>query len=108
MSHVRRSALAWWPPLFGLMVMVAIVAFDIPNVQASSAQNAPSFAIMAPTRDKAKSDEAIARLRKSSEAKGTTYNEEKYKDATIVVGDAPRRVVGAGGGRTHVDEDQRA
>ena len=26
MSNVRRSVLAWWPPLFALMVVVAIIA----------------------------------------------------------------------------------
>ena len=67
---------------------IGIALFDVPSAQSSSASSIPTFVVFAPTRDKAKSDEALARIRKAAEAKGTTFTEEKYKDATLVIGQA--------------------
>src|SRR5712692_53726 len=65
---------------------IAIAAFDFTGFQSAGSQDQPNFVFISPTRDKAKSDEALARIRKCAEDNGTTYTEEKYKDATIVVG----------------------
>jgi hypothetical protein len=70
---------------------VAIALMDLTGVQQAfgsspSSAPTPNLVIMAPTRDKAKSDAALADIRKRVESKGTTFSEEKYKDTTLVVG----------------------
>lgn len=68
-------------PWIGTEIGVAVLAMP-----KSGSAGEPTLVIIANTRDRAKSDEALARLRKNAEAKGTTFTEETYKGTKIVVG----------------------
>src|SRR5205823_12463475 len=62
---------------------IAVVLLDAPIVGSSTP---PNFVVIAQTRDKAKSDEALARVRKQAEDGGATFSEEQYKGVKIVAG----------------------
>ncbi len=70
---------------------IAVAVFDFSTLSQTSPPSNPEFVVLASTRDKAKSDEALARIRKSGEGKGTTYGEETYKGTTIVIGKSKAR-----------------
>ncbi|MBI5877139.1 MAG: DUF3352 domain-containing protein [Chloroflexi bacterium] len=66
-----------------------VALFELPPASAASSSTAVAQAkwvVFASTRDVKKSDEVLARLRKSDEGKGATYTEEQYKGATIAIG----------------------
>jgi hypothetical protein len=72
---------------------IGIALMDMTGVQqainssgSSAASTPPNLVIIVPTRDKAKSDAALAAMRKREEGKSTTFSEEKYKDVTITIG----------------------
>ncbi|TMC49559.1 MAG: DUF3352 domain-containing protein [Chloroflexi bacterium] len=62
---------------------IALVLLDAPVVGSSTP---PNLVLIAATRDKTKSDEALARIRKQAEDGGATFTEEVYKGVKIVAG----------------------